>query len=139
MPAPDQSPAHAIILFDGVCNLCNRTVQFIIRRDPNGYFQFAPLQSETAHKLLVSCGVPIVDMKSVVLIEGGKAYLKSDAALGISRKLSGPWKLFAVLLNVPRFLRDPVYDFIANRRYDWFGRRAECMVPTPELKARFLD
>lgn len=131
------SHAHAIVFFDGVCNLCNGTVNFIIDRDPEGYFQFAPLQSDVAQQHLH--GSPEQDPDSIVLLENGKTYRRSSAALRIARRLSGPWSLLALSLVIPRPIRDAVYRWIAQNRYDWFGRRDECRVPTPELKSRFLE
>ena len=127
-----------IILFDGVCNLCNGFVLFVIRRDPAARFRFAALSSEAAARLLADAGVRAPLPDSIVLIHDGRAYFRSDAPLRIARGLTFPWPLLSVFLVVPRFVRDPVYDFIAARRYRWFGRREVCMVPTPELKNRFL-
>src|SRR5262245_45818562 len=131
--------AHPVILFDGVCNLCNGTVLFVIRRDLKARFRFATLQSATAGSLLQSVtasgeGIP----DSVALIESGRLYVRSAAALRIAGRLGFPWRLLAVFLLVPRPLRDWVYDFIARHRYRWFGKREVCMVPTPELRERFL-
>jgi len=134
MPSSD----HALVLFDGVCNLCNSAVNFIIDRDPEGYFRFAPLQSEVAQSYLTEAGQH-QDLSTIVLVEEGDTYVRSTAALRIARKLTGPWPLLAVALAVPRPLRDFVYDWIADRRYDWFGKRAQCRVPTPALNRRFLD
>ena len=126
------------ILFDGVCNLCNGFVQFVIVRDPHAHFRFAPLQSAAAASLLREAGAsgPLPD--SIVLLADGRAYFRSAAALRILRGLRFPWPLAYALIAVPRVLRDPVYDFIASRRYRWFGRRETCMVPTPDLRRRFL-
>ena len=127
------------ILFDGVCNLCNGFVRFVIDRDPAARFRFAALSSDAAVRLLEDNAVrgPIPD--SIVLVEDGRVYFRSDAPLRIARGLTFPWPLLAVFLLVPRFVRDRVYDFIAARRYRWFGRRDVCMVPTPELNKRFLQ
>jgi predicted DCC family thiol-disulfide oxidoreductase YuxK len=129
---------NGTILFDGVCNLCNGFVRFVIERDPDAHFRFAALSSDAAVKLLASTGVadPLPD--SIVLVQDGRLYLRSDAPLRIARGLKFPWPLLAVFLVVPRFVRDRVYDFIAARRYRWFGRRDVCMVPTPDLRQRFL-
>lgn len=131
--------SHALILFDGVCNLCNGAVNFIIDRDPEGYFQFAPLQSETAREHLDGTPVFSDNLDTIVLIENGTPYVRSTAALRIARHLTGGWPLLALFLAVPRPLRDAVYNGIAQNRYDWFGRRDQCRMPTPDLKARFLD
>jgi len=128
----------AVVLFDGVCNLCNGSIQFIVRRDPNGYFRFASLQSEYGRALLREHGLDEADLFSVILVEDGKAYARSDAALRIARRLAGGWKAAGALRVVPRALRDRVYDLVARNRYRWFGRRDTCMIPTPELRERFL-
>jgi predicted DCC family thiol-disulfide oxidoreductase YuxK len=133
---------QAVVLFDGVCNLCTRAVQFIIKRDPHGYFRFASLQSEYAQALLRAHGVSLtLDGRddTVALIEDGRVYTHSDAGLRIARHLAGPVRLAAVLIVLPRFVRDAVYRLIARHRYRVFGRRDVCWMPTPELKARFLD
>lgn len=131
---------HPIVLFDGVCNLCNGTVQFIIDRDPSGAFRFAALQSDAGKTALAARGraAPEGEPDSVLLLDGDRVYERSDAALRIARRLSGAWRLFFVFIVVPRFLRDLVYRFIAKHRYRWFGKTEECRVPTPELRARFL-
>lgn len=129
---------HALVLFDGVCNLCNGAVNFIIDRDPNGYFRFAPLQSEPARKYLKGTPVSNDDLDTIVLIENGTPYVRSTAVLRIARHLTRPWPLLALFLVVPRFVRDAVYRRIAHHRYDWFGKRDQCRRPTPKLKNRFL-
>jgi predicted DCC family thiol-disulfide oxidoreductase YuxK len=134
--------AQAVVLFDGVCNLCTWAVQFIIKHDPEGYFRFASLQSEYAQSLLRAHGVNItLDGRddTVALIEDGRVYTHSDAGLRIARHLTGPVRLAAVLIVLPRFVRDAVYRLIARSRYHVFGRQDVCWMPTPELKARFLD
>jgi predicted DCC family thiol-disulfide oxidoreductase YuxK len=128
----------AIILFDGVCNFCNGSVNFIIERDPEGYFKFAPLQSEIGEKLLRENGVDKAETDSVVLIEDGKVYTHSTAALRVARKLSGGWRWFYHLIYVPRFIRDAAYKLFAKYRYKLFGKKDECMLPSPEIRARFL-
>jgi predicted DCC family thiol-disulfide oxidoreductase YuxK len=127
------------ILFDGVCNLCNGFVRFVIVRDPAARFRFAALTSPAAAEVLRAAAVdgPLPD--SIVLIADDGAYFQSDAALRIARGLRFPWPLLYGLIVIPRFIRDRVYDFIAARRYRWFGRRDVCMIPTPDLKQRFLD
>lgn len=127
-----------IILFDGVCNLCNASVQFVIRHDPQARFKFAALQSATAEKLLQNCAVDRASLDSVILVEDGHVYIESDAALRIARKLSGGWSLLAGFSIVPRPIRDAVYRLIARNRYRWFGKQESCMMPTPDLRARFL-
>jgi len=127
-----------VILFDGVCNLCNATVQFVVARDPRGRFRFAALQSAAARQLLQRHDAAPADLGTVVLVDGEHRYTKSDAVLRVVRHLSGAWPVLSVLRLVPRPLRDAVYDWVARNRYDWFGRRRTCMVPTPELRTRFL-
>ena len=129
---------HGVILFDGVCNLCNASVNFVIHRDPPGYFRFAALQSDAGKALLREHHLPENELASVVLIENGKAYTHSAAAVRISRHLRGAWKLLAALIIVPPFLRDALYNFVVNHRYKWFGKTETCRVPTPELQSRFL-
>lgn len=128
----------AIIFFDGVCNLCNGFVQFVISRDKKGYFKFAALQSEAAKPYLKDCGISVKELGTVVLWENGECYTRSTAALRILRQLSGIWPVLYGAAIFPTFLRDAVYKFIAANRYKWFGRKDSCMLPTPELKQRFL-
>jgi predicted DCC family thiol-disulfide oxidoreductase YuxK len=128
---------NPIVLFDDVCSLCNASVQFIIARDPRGVFCFASLQSETGKALRKKFDVPEVD--SLVLIENGRYYTKSSAALRICRRLAGAWKLFYIFWLVPKPLRDYIYDFVAKHWYEWFGKRDHCLMPTPDIRARFLD
>src|SRR5215213_3673186 len=118
----------AVILFDGVCNFCNSSVNFIIERDPAGYFKFAPLQSEIGEKLLAENGVDKVETDSVVLIEDGKVYTHSTAALRVARKLDGAWRWFYYFIFVPRFIRDAFYKLFAKYRYRLFGKKDECML-----------
>jgi predicted DCC family thiol-disulfide oxidoreductase YuxK len=126
-----------IILFDGSCNFCDLSVEFIIKRDPKGVFKFASLQSDIGKELLYKHNVP-EDIDSIVLIEGKKCYLKSLAALRISKKLKGFWKLSYVFIVVPNKIRDLLYDFIAKNRYKWFGKNGRCMIPSLDEKKRFL-
>jgi predicted DCC family thiol-disulfide oxidoreductase YuxK len=128
---------NPIVLFDDVCSLCNASVQFIISRDLRSVFRFASLQSETGKVLREKFGVPEVD--SLVLLENGRYYTKSSAALRICRRLAGVWKLFYIFWLVPKPLRDYIYDFVAKHRYEWFGKRDHCLIPTPDIRARFLD
>lgn len=137
----DAPSDHGVVLFDGVCNLCNGTVQFILDRDRAKHFQFAALQSEAGARVLAAHGRgPVTgDPDSVILVEGGALYEHSDAALRVARRLGGVWSLLYALVVVPRFVRDAVYRFIARNRYRWFGRTETCRIPTPELRARFLQ
>lgn len=130
---------NPIILFDGVCNLCNAFVDFIIIRDTKGAYRFASLQSSFGQEKIMKCSTAEADMDSVVLIEAEKCYTKSTAALRIARRLRFPWPLLCGFVIVPRILRDAIYDFVANNRYQWFGRRHTCRLPTPEERSRFLD
>lgn len=127
------------ILFDGVCNLCNGSVQFILRRDPQARFRFASLQSEAGRRLVTEQGLDPEVLNSVILIEDGRVYRESTAALRIARHMSGAWKLLRVLVLIPRPIRDAVYRLIARNRYRWFGKSETCWLPTPELRARFLS
>jgi predicted DCC family thiol-disulfide oxidoreductase YuxK len=129
---------HPVLLFDGVCNLCNGAVRFVVRHDPEGVFRFAPLQSDAADSLLADCDRES-DLDSVVLVADGACHVKSDAALRVARRLGLPYSLLWAFRFVPRGLRDAVYDVVADNRYGWFGRREECMVPTPDLEERFLS
>ena len=129
-----------IVLFDGVCNLCSGGVQFILKRDRKDLFRFASLQSELGKQLLAERQIDPKTTDSMVLIQPGKAfYLRSEAALIIGKQLPGLWKLLAVFQWIPSSIRDIVYDFMARNRYRWFGKKESCMIPTPELKAKFLD
>ncbi|TGN20542.1 thiol-disulfide oxidoreductase DCC family protein [Leptospira idonii] len=133
------NPTKPILLFDGVCNLCNKVVQFTIRRDAQAKFQFASLQSEAGQNLLKRFHLPQADFDSFVLIEGDRHYLRSTAGLRVLLGLGGFWKIFYILIFVPETIRDFVYSRIANSRYRLFGKTDACMLPTPELKSRFLD
>jgi predicted DCC family thiol-disulfide oxidoreductase YuxK len=128
-----------IVLFDGVCNLCNASVQFIIHHDSEKKFYFASLQSETGEILLKKHGIDPAKTDSVIYITNGKAYTRSTAALRIASQLDGPVKLLSVFRIVPRFIRNAVYDCIAANRYRWFGKREYCMIPTKEHLSRFLS
>ena len=128
-----------VILFDGECNLCTSSVQFVIERDPGAYFRFASLQSPAGKRLLAQQGLSGQQIDSVALIDGPSCFTKSDAALRIARQLSGWWPLLGLLAIVPRPLRDWGYDIVAANRYRWFGKQNSCMVPTPELRNRFLE
>lgn len=129
---------NAIILFDGVCNLCNGTVQFIIRRDRKGYFKFAPLQSETGRELRRRFALAGDAIETMILVDGARAYVESEAALRVAAKLGGAWPVLGALRVIPRSWRDRAYRFLAAHRYQWFGKRDSCLVPTPDLRARFL-
>lgn len=128
----------AIVLFDGVCNLCDATINFVIDRDPNGRFRFASLQSEVAQQLLQELAFSQRSLDSIVLIESGSYYTQSTAVLRIARHLPGVWPFLYSFIIVPAPIRDYVYSWVARNRYRWFGQSQTCRVPTPELQARFL-
>ena len=128
-----------IILFDGVCNLCNGAVQFVIKHDLDGKFLFASLQSTEGQKILQQYRLPVNNFNSFVLLQDEKVYTRSTGALKVAKQLQTPWQLLYAFIIVPEFIRDAVYNLIANKRYQWFGRKDSCMIPTPELKKRFLN
>lgn len=132
------NPEH-IVLFDGVCNLCNESVSFIIKHDSKKLFKFASLQSEYAKNILTQYDKNFSGMHSIIYIEKGKIYDESNAALRISRHLDSFWRFAYLFIIVPKFLRDGVYKIIAKNRYKWFGKKESCMMPSKELKSRFLD
>jgi predicted DCC family thiol-disulfide oxidoreductase YuxK len=138
MSETEPYPEALIVLFDGVCNLCNGAVAFVIRNDPKRRFRFAALQSPVGQALLERHGLPTETLNSFVLIEGEHAFTKSTAALRAARRLGYLWPLAFVFILVPRPLRDFCYDLVARNRYRMFGKRESCMMPTPDLNARFL-
>ena len=127
-----------VVLFDGVCNLCNGSVQSIIKRDPSSKFLFASLQSEYGQSQLIKFGLDPAQLHSIIVIQNGKFYERSDAALIIASNLTRPWPLLRIFRIFPRFIRDWAYDVIAKNRYKMFGKRESCMIPSPEMKARFV-
>lgn len=129
---------HGIVLFDGVCNLCDASVNYIIDHDSSGYFKLASLQSEPGQQILGHYALPVDYLDSLVLVEEGKVYVRSTAALRIARRLEGPVRILTIFLALPEPLRDVVYGWVARNRYRWFGKRDTCRLPTPELKERFL-
>lgn len=140
MGLPENSQGKKIILFDGVCNLCNNAINIIIDHDKNDVFRYASLQSEWGQKLTNERKIDISEVDSIILIDPGKAYyVKSTAALEISKDLSGGYSFLKHFLLFPEGFRNAVYDFIARNRYKWFGKKENCRIPTPELKAKFLD
>lgn len=128
-----------ILLFDGVCNLCSSSVQFVIRHNGKENVQFASLQSEVGKQLLKNADLPADYIGSLVLVENDEFFVKSDAALKLTKHLNGLWKLGGIFLMVPKFIRNPVYDWIARNRYKWFGKKEVCWIPKSEWNARFLD
>lgn len=127
-----------IILFDGVCNFCNSAVNFTIKRNSKSNILFAALQSDAGRQLLDQYKLPLDDMQSFIFIEDGAAYKQSTAALKVCKHLRRLWPLCYGLIIVPKFIRDGIYNWIARNRYKWFGQRQECMIPSPQVKARFL-
>ena len=136
----DREPA--VILFDGVCNLCNGAVLFVLDRDPRARFRFAPLQGDEAGRRLAAHGPEAervrAALSSIVLLEDGVLHTRSTAALRIARRLRWPWPLLYAAIAIPAPVRDLVYDWVARNRYRWFGREEACRLPTPALRARFL-
>ena len=131
---------HPVILFDGVCNLCSGVVQFIIKHDPKHQFRFASLQSKFGQKIIKEFKIPPGEaMNYFILFENEKIYTRSTGALRVTKKLNRLWPLLYGLIIVPPFLRNAVYTFIGRNRYKWFGKKEECWIPTPELKALFID
>ncbi|MCH7949164.1 MAG: thiol-disulfide oxidoreductase DCC family protein [Candidatus Dadabacteria bacterium] len=130
---------NPVILFDGVCNLCNGSILFILNRDPSGIFRFAPLQSETGKNLLSKFDLPNDKLDSIILVENNEYYLRSTAALKILQRLGALWKIVYVFMLVPRPVRDYIYDIVARNRYKWYGKRAECMIPSSDIESRFLE
>ena len=129
-----------IILFDGVCNLCNGAVLKTIKYDKKNQFVFTALDSDTGKKILNHLKIDTTKVDSIILYEPNLAYyIKSSAALKVKNDFDGFWKLNNIFWIVPKPIRDMVYDFIAKNRYKWFGKKESCMIPTPELKAKFLD
>lgn len=131
-------PRPHIILFDGFCNLCNSSVQFIIKRDRKAIFSFAPLQGDQANTLLKNQNLDHSKMDSIIYIQNGMVFTKSTAALKISKKLNALWPLLYAFIIIPKPLRDAIYDWIARNRYQWFGKREECTLPKDHWKSRFL-
>src|SRR5690625_5028816 len=126
-----------IVLFDGECNFCDKSVQFIIKRDPNGIYKFASLQSEIGQNLIKQHNIP-ANLDSFILVTDEKWYTESSAALHVCKNLTGLWKAFYPLLITPRPVRDFFYHIIANNRYKWFGKKDHCILPSPEIRKRFL-
>ncbi len=130
---------NKIILFDGVCNLCNGIVKFVIKRDPDTKLKFASLQSEFGQRTLQKFNLPNTNFDTFIFLEGDRYYDKSSAALKVARELNGFWNVFYILMIIPKPIRDFFYTLIAKNRYKMFGQREACMIPTPELKGRFLQ
>lgn len=133
-----QEQEGPIVMFDGVCNLCNGLVKFAIKRDKRGILRFASLQSEPAKEIMRVHGLDENQLKTFVFVENGKAYTRSTAGLKLLRSFGGLWSLAYALIVIPRPIRDIIYNFISKNRYRWFGKQEVCMIPGPEVKARFL-
>jgi predicted DCC family thiol-disulfide oxidoreductase YuxK len=127
-----------LVLFDGVCNLCTASVQFIIRHDRAGIFYFAPLQSDIGREICQSRGLDPAAVETFMLISGGRILMRSDAAIEVVSRFGGAWKFVTIFRLIPRVARDWIYSTIARNRYRWFGRTDACMIPAPDVKARFL-
>jgi predicted DCC family thiol-disulfide oxidoreductase YuxK len=130
---------YPVILFDGICNLCTASVQYVISHDPNHIFRFASLQSGFGKKILADFNLPADDLNSFILFNGNKIYDRSTAALMVAKKLKGTVSLLYIFIVIPKFIRDFVYGFIAEHRYKWFGKKAACWLPAPELTQLFID
>lgn len=130
----------SLILFDGVCNLCNTSVLYVIKHDANNRFLFAPLQSNIGQQIITKYNLDVSKTDSILLYSADIGLkVKSTAALYIAKRLGLPNNLLSVFLIVPAFIRNWVYDFIAKNRYKWYGKKDNCMIPTPELKSKFID
>ncbi|SFJ75463.1 thiol-disulfide oxidoreductase DCC family protein [Thermoflavimicrobium dichotomicum] len=136
---PEDLDRHSIILFDGVCHFCNGAVQFVIKRDKKGHFRFASLQSKVAQALFSAYQIQRPSLDSIVLIEDDRYYSESTAILRICRKMDGVWKGLYLFMLVPKPVRDVLYRWFAKRRYRFFGKSETCMIPTPEIRERFLE
>ena len=135
-----ESENKTIVLFDGVCNFCSGSVLFIIKRDPKEYFRFAALQTEEGNRIMEQYGIDPEDRpESIILVENGKVWYRSSAALRIARKLRWGWPLFYGFIAFPPFLRDFFYNIIAKNRYKWFGQKDSCFIPTDEIRSRFIE
>lgn len=130
--------AKRIVLFDGVCNLCNGVVQFVLKHDKRDTFHFATLQSEAGQNLLRRHGLPTETFDSFVLVQNDQAWERSDAALQVVRHLGAPWRWLFVFVILPKRLRDTLYNFVARHRYRWFGKKKACLLPGPDIAHRFL-
>lgn len=139
MPANCRVDRHSIVLFDGACNLCHATVGWVLRHDRQGLFRFASLQSDAARRALAAAGAPSELPEGMVVLDEAGVHIRSDAAIRIVSRLGFPWNVAAVSRVLPRRLRDAVYQWVADNRYRWFGRREVCAVPAADVAGRFLD
>lgn len=131
-------PYQNIIIFDGICNFCNSSVNFIINKDHKNIFKFTPMQSKLGQKILAIHNISLDNTDTFLLVKNGEAFTKSDAALAITKELKSPWHYLVILRIIPRPMRDYFYSLIARNRYKWFGKRKHCMIPTTELQNKFL-
>lgn len=130
---------NPVVLFDGFCNLCSKSVQFIIKNDKKKQFRFASLQGQFGQQVLKEFNLSGKQLNSFILLEDGKIYTQSTGVLNVARELPGLWSAFYVFIIIPPFIRNAIYHFIATNRYKWFGKRNECWLPSPELNSRFID
>lgn len=131
------SNTNPVILFDGVCNLCNSSVQFVIKHDPKRQFRFASIQGDYGQQVLKQFHLPPDSLNSFILLKDNQIYTHSTGALKVAKQLSGAWPLLYAFIIIPAFIRNAVYQFIANNRYKWFGKKESCAIPSPELKSLF--
>ena len=139
MENPEKSAGGVVLLYDGVCALCNRLVSFVIRRDPGGVFRYVSLQSSLGKQYLAMAGLPKNELDTFLYVENGSFFTKSTAALKVLKQLSGLWPLFFPLIAVPKAWRDVVYNVLARHRYLWFGKFDECVIPTTDNRERILS
>ncbi|WP_199619164.1 thiol-disulfide oxidoreductase DCC family protein [Paenibacillus alkalitolerans] len=130
---------QSIVLYDGVCNLCNGVVAFTLRRNRKASLKYAALQSDAGRAILRRCGLESIPTDTFIFVENGKPYVKSTAALRLAKHLDGGWRFAYCFIIIPRFVRDSVYTFVAKNRYRWFGRREACLLMRPEYRERFLN
>lgn len=132
------SSNHPIIFYDGVCILCNRSVQFIINKEPSSQFRFVMLQSDIGKKVLQKIERPIHDIETTILIDKGKYYTESDVGILASKYLRWPYKMFYIFRVIPKFIRDPIYRVVAKNRYNWFGKDESCLIPSEKINRQLL-
>ncbi len=132
------TPKHSIVLFDGVCHLCNGSVNFLLKRDKKECFLFATLQSDSGQALLKQHQLSINDLDTVILIQQGQVYTKSTAILRVLKELGRGWQIFSIFIIIPRFIRDAIYNLVAHSRYRLFGKNEQCRMPSPDIERRFL-
>ncbi len=135
----NEAAYQPVILFDGFCNLCSSSVQFVIKHDPEGIYKFASLQSNFGSVILKQFNLPATELNSFILYQNDKIYTRSTGALMVAKKLNGPWRGLGIFLLVPRFIRDFVYKIISKNRYKWFGQKTTCWLPSPALRKRFIS